>query len=48
MEDLFVHATKIYQFKEKDSGMKPYPLCLGNVSRDFTINNLKKQDLKEV
>ena len=25
---LFVNATKIYQFKTKDSKIKPYPLCL--------------------
>ena len=28
---LFVNATKIYQFKAKDSEIKIYPLCLGNI-----------------
>ena len=23
--------------------MKPYPLCLRNVSKDFTTNNMKKK-----
>ena len=41
---LFVSATKIYQFKAKDSEIKPYPLCLGNISKYFTANNTKKQD----
>ena len=40
----FVNATKIYQFKAKDSETKKYTLCLGNISRDFTANNMKKQD----
>ena len=41
---LFVNATKVYQFKAKNSEIKDYALCLGNVSKDFTINNMKKQD----
>ena len=28
---LFVDAVKNYQFKAKDSQIKPYPLCLGNI-----------------
>ena len=39
---LFVNATKIYQFKVKDSEIKDCTLCVGNVSKDFTINNMKK------
>ena len=30
---LFVIATKIHQFKAKDSEIKRYPLCLGNISK---------------
>ena len=42
---LFVDATKIYHFKAKDSELKKHPLCLGNVSKGFTIDNMKrKQD----
>ena len=37
---------KIYQFKAKDSELKPYLLCLGNISKDFTLNNMKKSRLK--
>ena len=40
---LFVNATKAYQFKVKNSEKKDYALCLGNISKDFTINNLKNK-----
>ena len=39
---LLVNTTKTYQFKAKDSEIKPYPLCLGNISKDFAIDNIKK------
>ena len=34
---------KIYQFKAKNSEIKPYPLCLENISKDFTASNMKKK-----
>ena len=40
---LFVDAIKIYQFKAKNSGIKKYVSCLSNVSKDFTIDNMKKK-----
>ena len=43
---LFVDPTKIYKFKAKDWEIKEYPLCLGNVSKDFTIDNMKKSEIK--
>ena len=36
---LFVNATKIDQFKAKDSEIKKYLLCLGNISGDISVNN---------
>ena len=36
---LFVNTTKINQFKAKDSKITPYPLCLGNILKDFAVNN---------
>ena len=39
----FVNATKIYQLKAKDSEIKDYALCLCNVLKDYTINNMKKK-----
>ena len=40
---LFANARKIYQFKAKMSEINDYALCLGNISKDFTINNMKKE-----
>ena len=46
---LFINATKIFQFKAKNSEIENYALCLGNISKDFTINDMKKKTgLKEV
>ena len=41
---LFVNATKICQFKTKDSEVKDYTLRLGNISNHFINNMKKKQD----
>ena len=41
---LFVNATKTYQFKAKYSETKKYPLCLGNISGNFSANNVKKKN----
>ena len=43
---LFDNAAKIYQFKVKDSEIKIYPMCLGNISKDFTAINMKKNRIK--
>ena len=43
---LFINASKIYQFKSKESEIKYYTLCLGNISKDFTVNNMNKARLK--
>ena len=42
----FVKATKIYQFKGKNYKAKDYKMCLGNLSKDFTIDNMKKKKEK--
>ena len=34
---------KIYHFKAKEPELKYYTLCLGNISKDFTINNMKNR-----
>ena len=39
----FVNATKIYQFIV-DSDIKDYTLCFGNILKDSTSKNMKKQD----
>ena len=40
---LFVNTAKIYQFKAKNSEIKDYAMYLGNFSKDFTSNNMKKK-----
>ena len=39
---LFVNGTEIIKFKAKDSEIVPYSLCLGNISKDWTNDNMKK------
>ena len=36
---------KIHQFKAKDSEIKKYSLCLGNNSKEFSVDNMKKTGL---
>ena len=43
---LFVNTTKIHQSKVKDSEIKDYTVCSGNISKDFTINKIKKNSIK--
>ena len=43
----FVNAIKMHQFKAKDSAIKPYSLFIGNILKDFTMDNLEKTELKE-
>ena len=39
---LFVNGTEIIKFKEKDSEITAYPLYLGNISKDWSVDNMKK------
>ena len=39
---LFANDTEIYKFKAKDSEIVAAPLCLGNVSKDWSVDNMKK------
>ena len=43
---LFVNGTEIIKFKAKDSEITAYPLCLGNISKDWSVDNMKKTGLK--
>ena len=42
---LFVNGTEIYKFKAKDSYIAPSPLCLGNISKDWSADNMKRTGL---
>ena len=39
---LFVNGTDIINFKAKDSEILAYSLCLGNISKDWSQDNMKK------
>ena len=41
---LFVNGTEIIKFKAKDSEIVTTPLCLGNISKDWSVDNMKKLD----
>ena len=40
---LFVNGKEIIKFKAKDSTIVATPLCLGNVSKDWLVDNMKKK-----
>ena len=42
---LFVNGTEIYKFKAKDSKIVARPLCSGNISKDWSTDNMKKTGL---
>ena len=44
---LFVNGTDIHKFKTKDSEIIAAPICLGNISRDISVDNMKKTGLNE-
>ena len=39
---LFVNGTEIYKFKAKDSEIVTTPLCLRNISKYWSTDNMKK------
>ena len=39
---LFVNGTEIYKFKVKGSEIVASPLCLGNISKDWATDNMKR------
>ena len=39
---LFVNGTEIIKFKAKDSEIVGTLLCIGNISKDWTVDNMKK------
>ena len=42
---LFVNGTEIIKFKAKNSAIVASPLCLGNISKDWSVDNMKKTGL---
>ena len=42
---LFFNGTEIHKFKAKDSKIVASRLCLGNISKDFLVDNMEKTGL---
>ena len=39
---LFVNGAEMYKFKAKDSEILASPLCLGNISKNWLVDNMKR------
>ena len=37
-----MNGTEIYKFKAKESKIVASPLCLGNIPKDWSTDNMKK------
>ena len=42
---LFVNGTEIHKFEAKNTEILASPLCLGNISKDFSVDNIKMAGL---
>ena len=42
---LFVNGTKIIKLKANVSEIKAHPLCLGNISKEWSVDNMKETGL---
>ena len=40
---LIVNGKEIHKFKANDSDIAATPLCLGNISKDWTVDNIKTE-----
>ena len=45
---MFVNGVGIYRFKAKDSELNAALLCVGKVSKDFSVENRKKLDYTDM
>ena len=41
---MFVNSTEICKFKAKNSEIVTTPICLGNISKDWSVDNMKKTE----
>ena len=42
MEQIVIYLPMVQRFKAKDSEISAYSLCLGNILKDWTNDNMKK------
>ena len=40
---MFVNGAEIYKYKAKDSEIVATPLCLENIAKDWSVDNMKKK-----
>ena len=45
---LFVNRTEIIKFKAEDSNVIATLLCLGNISKDWSVDNMKNTGLMDM
>ena len=45
---LFVNGKEIHKFKARDSEIVATPLCLGKVPKDWSVDNMKKNKIKQI
>ena len=45
---LYVNSTEIIKFKAKDSNFIGTLLCLGNISKDWSVDNMKNTGLMDM
>ena len=45
---IFVNGTEIIKFKANDSAIAASLLCLGNICKDWSTDNMKKQGLLDI
>ena len=39
---MFVNGTEIYKFKAKNSEILVGPICLENISKDWSVDNMRR------
>ena len=44
---LYVNGKEMAKFKAKDSEIVTTPLCLGNISKDWSVDNMKRTGINE-
>ena len=44
---LFFNGVEIHKIKAKDSEIKAAPLCLGSISKKFSVDNMKENEFYE-
>ena len=45
---LFVNGKEIHEFKAKDSKIVATPLCLGNILKGWTVDNMNPPEIKRM